>query len=125
MTCKSCRGKPKTYRCWFCDDANLAAQNTPHPAGWPLVSEALAVHPDQVAEAVAEARKRGVPTEYTADGNPVFTDRGHRAAFGRAFGVVDRAGGYGDHTGHSRVSEMRAEAKQKYEEDLRTRFGSL
>ena len=20
ITCKSCRGKPKTYRCWFCDD---------------------------------------------------------------------------------------------------------
>src|SRR5438132_7662035 len=40
--------------------------------GWkPIVSDALAVHPRQVREAVEDAKAKGVPTEFQPDGRPV------------------------------------------------------
>lgn len=71
----------------------LAAQTT---GCWPMASEAVAVHPKQVEEAHRVAREKGVPTEYDKVGRPVFTDRGHRKAYLKAFGVKDNQGGYGD-----------------------------
>ncbi len=65
ITCKTCKGKPKWYRCWFCDSANLAGQQTPDPSGWPLVSDAMAVFPEDIPAERAAAYKKGVPTEYT------------------------------------------------------------
>lgn len=65
--------------------------------GWkPLHSEALAVHPDLIGEAVADAAKKGVPTEFDADGDPIFTCRSHRARYMNAYGFYDRDGGYSD-----------------------------
>lgn len=66
--------------------------------GWkrPVVSSALAVHPDQVAEATADAVKKGVPVEFRPDGRPVFTSTRQRAAYCRAYGFFDRNAGYSD-----------------------------
>jgi len=61
-----------------------------------LASDALAVHPDQIPEARAYDKAHGVPTEYKADGRPIFTGRGHRKAYCKAHGVHDNDGGYGD-----------------------------
>lgn len=113
ITCKTCRGKPKTYRCWFCDSANLAAQQTPSPAGWPMVSDALAVFPEDVKAERAEAYRRGVPTEYTEQGQPIFTSSGHRAAYCRAMDVIDRNGGHRDYTGRSGASEEQGKAREE------------
>lgn len=66
------------------------------PECWPMVSEAVAVHPNQRAEAHADAIKKGVPTDFDQLGRPVFTDRGHRKKYMKAYGVHDRNGGYGD-----------------------------
>lgn len=63
---------------------------------WPIVSDAAAIHPDQIPEAREYDRQHGVPTEYTRDGQPVFTDRAHRKAYCEAHGLYDRNGGYGD-----------------------------
>lgn len=63
---------------------------------WPLVSTALAVHPDQVKEATLDAVRKGVPTDFQKDGRPRFTDRAHRAAYCRAYGFYDRDAGYSD-----------------------------
>lgn len=63
---------------------------------WPLISDALGVHPKQVAEAIESARAKGVPTEFTAKGQPIFTSRAHRTAYCRVYGFYDRNGGYGD-----------------------------
>lgn len=59
-------------------------------AGYPIASEALGVHPIQIPEAVATARKLGVPTDYTKDGRPILRDREHRSRFLKAHGFHDR-----------------------------------
>lgn len=64
--------------------------------GWPLVSDALGVDPTQTQEAIESARAKGVPTEFTPRGQPVFTSRAHRNAYCRAYGFFDRNAGYGD-----------------------------
>lgn len=65
--------------------------------GWkPIHSDALAVHPSQVDEAVESAKKKGVPTEFLPDGRPILRTRQHRRAYLRAYGYHDRSGGYGD-----------------------------
>lgn len=63
---------------------------------YPIMSEALAVHPSQREEAIAEAKRLGVPTEFTTRGEPVLTDPGHRKRYARALGFHDRNGGYSD-----------------------------
>lgn len=66
--------------------------------GWkPLASEALAVHPDQIPEAIEDARRKGVPVEFdAATGAPVFSCRTQRNAYLKAYGYFDRDAGYGD-----------------------------
>lgn len=65
--------------------------------GWkPLASEALAVHPRQIAEAEESARRKGVPTEFDSQGRPVFTSRSHRRQYLRAYNFHDKDGGYSD-----------------------------
>lgn len=64
--------------------------------GWPLISDALGVHCSQVAEATESAKAKGVPTEFTPAGQPIFTSREHRKQYCRAYGFFDRNGGYGD-----------------------------
>lgn len=62
----------------------------------PIHSDALAVHPDQIEEAMAMDKAHGVPTEYLPDGRPVLVDRDHRRRLMRSLGVHDNDGGYGD-----------------------------
>lgn len=66
------------------------------PGAWPMMSEAMGVQPDQIAEAVANDAKLGVPTEYTRDGRPILRDRKHRQQFLKAHHMRDNHGGYGD-----------------------------
>jgi len=63
---------------------------------WPMASDAMGVHPDQIAEVMEYDRKHGVPTEYTADGRPILTSREHRKRYAEAHRFFDRNGGYGD-----------------------------
>lgn len=46
-------------------------------SGWPKYSEALAVHPDQVPEAQARAKRHGISVEYTTRGDVLVPDRGN------------------------------------------------
>lgn len=65
--------------------------------GWkPLASDALKVHPKQIAKAREDAEKKGVPTDFMPDGRPVFRSRQHRASYMKAYGFFDRNAGYGD-----------------------------
>jgi hypothetical protein len=59
-------------------------------------SIALAVHPSQVEEASSDAVRKGVPTEFTRDGRPIFESRAHRKKYFQAYGYFDRDAGYGD-----------------------------
>lgn len=71
------------------------------PGCWPMASTALAVHPSQIGEAHADATTKGVPTEFTKSGQPIFTDRDHRRRYMKAYGYYDRDAGYGDAQRHS------------------------
>lgn len=63
---------------------------------YPMESDAMGVHPDQVAEATAHMASVGVPTEFTKTGAAVLTSKGHRKAHAEARGFFDRNGGYSD-----------------------------
>lgn len=86
----------------------LAAAQPPAgqmPAGWPMTMDALAVRPKQIAEAMERDRLHGVPTNYTPQGDPIITDRGHRRDYVRMRGCFDRNAGYGDPSPTSRSGE--------------------
>jgi hypothetical protein len=53
---------------------------------WPMLSDALAVHPEQIAEARERDRKRGVPTEYAPDGRAVITSAAHQKQLAKTYG---------------------------------------
>lgn len=57
---------------------------------WPLVSEALAVHPKQVAAANARNKRHGVGTRYRRDGMAVIPDNGDRRRLMKLEGVRDK-----------------------------------
>ncbi len=52
-----------------------------------MVSSSVAVHPDQVEEAVESAKRKGVPTEFQRDGRPVFTSRAHQRRYLKAYAM--------------------------------------
>lgn len=52
----------------------------------PMPSDALGVHPKQRAEAEALAKFRGVPTEFGADGRPIFTSSRHFREYAKKHG---------------------------------------
>jgi glycine/D-amino acid oxidase-like deaminating enzyme len=66
------------------------------PGAWPLLSDALAVHPTLTKEAMRDAAAKGVPTEFHEDGRPIFRDRDHRKRYMMATGYYDRGAGYSD-----------------------------
>lgn len=57
---------------------------------WPMASDALAVHPDQVAEFSEDSRKRGVPTDFAPDGRCILTSKAHKDRYMRAYGYHDK-----------------------------------
>lgn len=80
------------------DYAAEIAGNRNRPSGcWPMWSDALGVHPDQIPEAVEFAAKRGVSVEFHPETGCVKLDSArHRRAYAEINGVFDRNGGYSD-----------------------------
>jgi hypothetical protein len=66
------------------------------PGNWPMYSDAAGVHPSQAKQASEDCAAKGVPTRFDSEGRAIFESRGHRKAFLRAHGMVDKSGGYGD-----------------------------
>lgn len=66
------------------------------PQCWPMVSEALAVHPKQVQEANERNRKHGVSVTYDRKGMAVIPDRNERRKLLRLEGFHDNNAGYSD-----------------------------
>ena len=96
-------GRVVTEREFLADVKGIAFEAPPRRSGcrtWPQACEALAVHPDQIAEAHANAGAQGVPTQYAKDGSPIFTGPKHRREYcERIEGAYDRNGGYSDPRG--------------------------
>ena len=69
----------------------------PSPSGWPMLSDALAVHPKQIQEVMDRNARHGLHVEYnTEDGRALLADRGQRRDLMRLEGFHDNEGGYGD-----------------------------
>lgn len=78
-------------------DKPIGPPMTAAPANWQnFESIALAVHPDQVAEATARNKRNGVNVTYKPDGTAVIPDRAARTALMRLEGMHDNEGCYGD-----------------------------
>ena len=61
--------------------------------GWKkLGCDALAVHPDQVKDAIELSIQKGVPTHFDAEGTPQFESKGHYTRFLRAYGYFNKDG---------------------------------
>jgi hypothetical protein len=70
---------------------------TQSPTGtWPMKCEALAVHPLDAKSAQESAKKRGIHTDFTKSGEPVFTSPGHRKRYCESYGYFAKNAGYGD-----------------------------
>lgn len=63
----------------------------PPTSGWPMECVASGVAPEQAQELRDHFRKCGVPTEVTADGNPVYRNAAHRKKALKCRGFHDRA----------------------------------
>jgi chloramphenicol 3-O-phosphotransferase len=109
------RGKIKYGRTgatnWYIDDVEVTKEeyDKRFPAkelGEPMAhapsiwqdhtSDALAVHPDQVAEATARNRRHGISVTYDENGTAHIPDRAERKKLLRLEGMHDNGGGFGD-----------------------------
>jgi hypothetical protein len=89
----------KTAHGWaYLDIAGMHRGYRDTPGNWPMTSDALACHPNQVAEFSRRAIELGVPTEYTKSGKPILTSKGHRNAYMNMRQAFDLDAGYSDRT---------------------------
>ncbi len=63
---------------------------------WPILSDGLGVHPEQVDEANRRNKAAGVAVEYNHKGQAVIPSRGERRKLLRLERCHDKDGGYGD-----------------------------
>lgn len=63
----------------------------PSSAGWPIECVASGVCPDQAGELREFYRKHGVPTEVSADGNPIYRNAAHRRKALKVRGLHDNS----------------------------------
>ena len=66
-------------------------KSVPATAGWPMECLASGVHSSQAGELRDHFTKVGVPTEVSADGNPIYRNKEHRRKALKARGFVDRS----------------------------------
>lgn len=90
--CKTCHFKP--CRCLDLEAGYMGQSCT--TTCWPLLSEAMAVHPKQVKEAQARAKRHGINVVYQKDGRVLIPDRAERKRLLKLEGFHDKQGGYGD-----------------------------
>lgn len=106
--CKTCQFLP-------CRCADLASRQPPrgHTSGcWPMKSDAMAVHPDDIPAALERNKRHGVAgvTYDPKDGRAILADRGARRDLMKLEGVHDKNGGYGDdHAGSSPLPPIQDE----------------
>lgn len=60
-------------------------------SGWPMTCCASGVHASQAKELSEFLEKRGVPTEVTAEGDPVYKSAAHRRKALKARGLFDKS----------------------------------
>ena len=88
------RGTPSLCSCGSVLIRDYAREAGATITDWtdPILSDGAGVHPDQVGEARAEAKKHGIPVEYTSDGRAIFTSHTQRKKALKKLGLVDLDG---------------------------------
>lgn len=61
-------------------------------AKWPMTSDSAGCHPDEIPDAMSQARAKGCNLNFTPDGRAIFESHAHRRSALRALGLTDRAG---------------------------------
>lgn len=90
-TCSKCGGRLQKGLCLLCP--MFESGRTPGGTvtqGWPIYSDALGVHPDQVAEATERNKRHGISVSYTPDGRAVLPDPANRRKLMRLERKVDK-----------------------------------
>lgn len=64
----------------------------PATSGWPIECYASGVNARDAGALREHLARKGVPTEVTPDGDPIYTSAAHRRKALKARGFVDRAG---------------------------------
>jgi len=72
-------------------DYGAERKSVPASKGWPMTCFASGVHASQAGELREHLARRGVPTEVTTDGDPIYRDAKHRRKALRARGFIDRS----------------------------------
>jgi len=62
----------------------------PAPGGWPMTCVASGVHPADAGKLRQHLADKGVPTDVTRDGDPVYRDAAHRRRALKARGMFDK-----------------------------------
>jgi hypothetical protein len=72
---------------------SFAAENKGFPpcSGWPMTCVASGVNASQAGELREFLSRKGVPTEVTKDGDPVYRDSTHRKKALKARGLFDKS----------------------------------
>ncbi len=66
------------------------SKSVPATKGWPMTCVASGVHASQAGELRELLASKGVPTQVTKDGDPIYRDAQHRRKALKARGLVDR-----------------------------------
>jgi len=66
--------------------------SVPATTGWPITCYATGVNAKDAGELRDFLKAKGVPTEVTPDGDPIYRDHAHRRRALKARGFIDRAG---------------------------------
>jgi hypothetical protein len=72
-------------------DYQAEAVGVPPAAGWPIECIASGVHADDAGKLKKYLADRGVKTEITPNGNPVYRNASHRRKAFKARGLMDKA----------------------------------
>jgi hypothetical protein len=75
----------KFFRCYAAE-----RKGVPATAGWPMECVASGVNAAQAGELRDHLASKGVPTEISRDGNPIYRDAKHRKKALKARGMFDR-----------------------------------
>ena len=79
------RGNRPATRCFQAEHVGV-----PPKTGWPLECFGSGVNAEQAGELQSHLAGKGVPTEVTKDGNPVYKSASHRRKALKARGLVDK-----------------------------------
>lgn len=77
--------------CWCGAPVEADLASSHGQTTWPLHSDALGVHPSQIPEAMEQAKRLGVPTNFDPLGRAICTSQAHQDQLAKALGMSDRS----------------------------------